>query len=267
MSGRNPRHDRGESALGAPDASAGVPGRAYTIAVWSARGGSGKTFLASSMALAERVRTGRRVLLVELSLDFGGAEVFLDLRPERGVADLLPVLDELDPSHFERALTVHPSGLLVLCAGDRTGLAPSAAQVHALLRFCRAHHDLVILDVPSTLGEVTWAALTEATAVLYVLTPDLPGVQGLRRAIGRIEAERPSLLHRFGLAVNRAARGNQFGFRDIERLAGLPVLGQIRAAFWELQGHLARSRLPVSPSGRPTPLSRDVVRLASRLVG
>lgn len=258
-----PPEDRGR---GAP-AWSGAPGRAYTIALWSARGGCGKTFLACSMALAQRVQTGRRVLLVDLSLDFGGVEVFLDLRPERGVTDLLPVLDELDLSQFERALTVHPSGLRVLCAGDRAGPAPSAVQARALLRFCRVHHDLVILDVPSFLDDVTWAALTEATAVLYVLTPDLPAVQGLRRAIGRIEAEHPSLLHRMGLVVNRAARGTQFGLQDVERLTGLPVLGPVRAAFWELQGDLARSRLPVSPGGRATPLSRDVIRLAARLVG
>lgn len=264
MADRDARPDAGDRA---PGASAAMPGRAYTIAVWSARGGSGKTFLASSIALAGLARTGRRVLLVDLGLDFGGAEVFLDLHPERGVADLLPVLAELEPSQFERALTVHPSGLRVLCAGDRTGPAPSAAQVYALLRFCRAHHDLVLLDVPSALGEVTWAALTEATAILYVLTPDLPGVEGLRRTVARIEAERPLLLHRMGLAVNRSARGNPFGLGDIERLTGLPVLGQVRAAFWELQGYLARSRLPLHPGTRLTPLLQDVVRLATRLVG
>lgn len=245
-----------------------APGRypGCVISVWSARGGSGKTLLATSVALAEQERALRRVVLVDLSVPFGGSEVFLDLQPEKGLRDLLPVLDELEPAQLERALTVHASGLPVLAAVDGDdGLLPD--QVRRLLRFCRSLYELVVVDLPAGLSPPVLAALRESTAILYAVTPDLPAVQGLRRAIRRVSRDCPELLSRMGLVVNRVARGAQFRSEEVEGLAGVPVLGHVRSGFWHVQDCLAQSRLPVSGGRRASALGQDILRVVARVVG
>ena len=66
-----------------------VPTQAKVFTVSSATGGCGKTFLATNMALFLARHTRKRVVLVDLDLQFGEVSTALRLRPNYTIYDAL----------------------------------------------------------------------------------------------------------------------------------------------------------------------------------
>ena len=65
------------------------------IVVFSTKGGTGKTFIATNLA-AGLAQTGKRVALVDLDLQFGDAAIALGLVPQRTIYDLVQAYSEFD---------------------------------------------------------------------------------------------------------------------------------------------------------------------------
>ncbi len=66
------------------------------MTVFSAKGGCGKTTLATNMAAALADRGRREVCLVDLDLAFGDVAIALQLFPAHTIADAVPLGDNVD---------------------------------------------------------------------------------------------------------------------------------------------------------------------------
>src|SRR5438552_9787957 len=109
-------------------------GRVY--AIFSPRGGSGKTTLAVNMAAQQALEQPERTALVDLSLTFGHTAALLGLEPEISLA-AVPAenLADFDRRTLGTYLIEHASGLQLLVAGTRPeeGEVVTAAHVLAAL--------------------------------------------------------------------------------------------------------------------------------------
>src|SRR5581483_5682874 len=65
------------------------------MTVFSPKGGTGKTTVATNLAAALCKREGRRTLLLDLDLQFGDAAIVLGLEPEKTIYDLVTAPGEL----------------------------------------------------------------------------------------------------------------------------------------------------------------------------
>ncbi|MFN3337945.1 MAG: response regulator, partial [Thermomicrobium sp.] len=83
--------------------TAGRDGR--VIAVLGAKGGVGRTFLATNLAIVLRRRSGREVALVDCDLMRGDVGVLLNLNPQRSWVDLARASGVLDGELVEEVLT------------------------------------------------------------------------------------------------------------------------------------------------------------------
>jgi len=61
------------------------------IGIFSAKGGVGKTILATNLAVALGVGHHRKTVLIDLNQGLGTADLLLDLEPENSWQDLIPV--------------------------------------------------------------------------------------------------------------------------------------------------------------------------------
>ena len=89
------------------------------LTVFSPKGGVGKTVLATSLATQIARRAGRRVLLVDLDLQFGDAAIMMGVEPEKTIYDLVMTTGELDPEKLAGYVISHPSGVDVVPAPVR----------------------------------------------------------------------------------------------------------------------------------------------------
>ena len=157
--------------------------RGYVCAFFSPRGGSGKTTLATRLAVRLAQLMPQRIALLDLDLFFDDAALQLDLSPSVSLANAAEEhLQELDPQTLNRYLSDHPSSLRVLigATNPEQGERVTAAYVRAALGSLRRQFLVTVVDCGSTFGEPTLAALETADRVLVVCTPELATLRDVR---------------------------------------------------------------------------------------
>src|SRR3954471_20955850 len=128
-----------------------VPGKAAApiIAILGPKGGTGKTLIATNLAVALAQRDAN-VVLLDLDLQFGDIGLALGLSPERTMYDLMKAGPPFDHEQLDRHLIRHSSGVKVLIAPTRPDQASAVSidylrDIYASLRtMC----DAVIVDTP-----------------------------------------------------------------------------------------------------------------------
>lgn len=171
------RTSRGED----PQEDTEKAGPGTVIAVVSASGGSGKTFLATNLAY-HLVSLKKRTCLIDLDLQFGELSTALRLKPRHTIYDLVSSEAEEDiagrlEDYFER----HESGIRVLAAPDDPEHADTIEAFHiaSVIDAARAKHDYVVIDTPTALSEGVLVALEHADQIFCLATLDLPSVRNL----------------------------------------------------------------------------------------
>jgi pilus assembly protein CpaE len=200
-----------------------VPTQAKVFTVSSATGGCGKTFMATNMALFLARHTGKRVVLVDLDLQFGEVSTALRLRPNYTIYDALHRDgDDADfdfGEHLDEFLVGHEGGFSVLAApkdpaeADRIG----PADVTRILDVLRSHCDYLIVDTPAALTEVVLAAFDVSEHLFSLATVDLPSVRNLGVFLQTLDKLRiPS--DNISLILNKAERDVGLDIGQITRL-------------------------------------------------
>jgi CRP-like cAMP-binding protein len=167
-------------------------GAGHVYAVFSPRGGSGKTTLAVNLAAHCAVEHPDRTALLDLSLTFGHAAAQLGLSPETSLAAVpAESLSDFDRRTLGEYLIEHPTGLQILVAGTRPeeGEVVTAAHVRSALGTMKRQFSATFVDCGGSFDEPTIAALEMADRVLVVCTPELNTLRDVRecqRVFGEI---------------------------------------------------------------------------------
>src|SRR6478752_773439 len=148
-----------------------VPGRANAllIPILGPKGGTGKTLVATNLAVALAQRDAN-VVLVDLDLQFGDIGLALGLSPERTMYDLMKAGQPFDHEKLDRHLIRHSSGVKVLIAPTRPDQASAVSvdylrDIYASLRtMC----DAVIVDTPPGFTSEVIATIDVSTEICMV---------------------------------------------------------------------------------------------------
>lgn len=204
--------------------------RGEIIAIFSGKGGTGRTSIAANLAAALALDTTQKqkVALVDLDLLLGDVAISLDLAPERTMADLVPVMDKLDPELMRGFLSIHSSGAKVLAAP----LCPEDAElvgqqlVRKVLDVLARTYDFVVVDLPRSLEDRVVVALDAATLVLLVTTFELGCLRSTRVCIDLMKRWRYSE-DKLKLVINHANRVTGFSLREAESALDYPIFWKI----------------------------------------
>ncbi len=148
------------------------------------KGGSGSTFLATNLAHFLASKHQKRVLLIDLNLQFGDAAFFLmDRSPATTLAGVCGSFARLDRSFLASSVAKLPSGLDLLAAPENAADAELVKPEHieSIVALARGQYDFIILDVSRTMDAVSLKALDLADHVYPVLQLSLPYVRDARR--------------------------------------------------------------------------------------
>ena len=86
------------------------------LTVFGAKGGIGKSTIATNLAAAIATETEHSVLVMDMDTRFGDVAIMLDIAPRYTIADLAQHADQLDRETFHSALVEHDSGAYVLAS-------------------------------------------------------------------------------------------------------------------------------------------------------
>src|SRR5204863_5522508 len=96
--------------------AAGSMHMSKVIAVFSPKGGVGKTTISVNLALALTEKGARRVCLVDLDLAFGDVAITMQLFPTHSIEQAIGSEDALAVEMIDQLLTRHQDSLMVLAA-------------------------------------------------------------------------------------------------------------------------------------------------------
>jgi len=176
-------------AAAPPKAAPARVAKGRVISVFSTKGGVGKSMIASNLAVAMASVFGKRVILLDLDLQFGDVGIILDLKPERTVYDAVQTFDRLDPDMLAGFLTTHKSGVRALLAPIRPEEADAvtASRAGAIIDLLRELADIVIVDTAATFDDIMLTAIDHSDAVYAVATLDVTSVKNTRISLQKLK--------------------------------------------------------------------------------
>jgi pilus assembly protein CpaE len=248
-------------------AQAREPGR--VVAVFSPKGGVGRTTIAVNLAVAAAGEPGREVVLVDGSFQFGDVGVLLNLNPKnKSIADLVPDLESgAQPEALDAYLISHSTGAKVLLAPPSPEMAElvTPAAVRRILDGLRARYDLVVVDCAAAFSDSTLAMLDEADLVLTVLTLEITSIKNMRLFLEVVDqlGYPPDKIE---LVLNRSDSALGIRVADVEHSIGRRVDHTVVSDGRSVVYALNRG-VPFVTSNREAQVSQDVVRLARALLG
>ncbi|MHB8718787.1 MAG: response regulator [Candidatus Dormibacteria bacterium] len=158
--------------------------------VISGRGGTGKTVLACNLAVVLAAGGARRAVLADLSLQFGDVAATLNITSASNIGDVVSLEEPADEELLDRVLADGPGGVRVLLAPpspDAAGYV-TAAHVRGLISSLRDSADHIVIDLPSTIDDISLAVLESSDNVVLVTDLSVPGVKNSRLLRGYLDA-------------------------------------------------------------------------------
>jgi Flp pilus assembly CpaE family ATPase len=210
-------------------AEAGEPARdGQIVTVFAAKGGCGKTTLATNLGVALARDTGHRVCIVDLDLAFGDVAISVQLDPARTIVDALSMAGHLDTAGAASLLTRYGPGLEMLLApvtpGDAEKVPP--ALVGELLTVLRGMFDYVVVDTPAQFSEHVLTAMDNSAHHVLLTTPDVPALKNLRVTLDMLDLlSYPRNIR--SVVVNRADSKVGLSSEDVERVVRAPIAAHV----------------------------------------
>ena len=202
--------------------------RGRIVTVFSAKGGCGKTTLATNMAAAIADSGRGTVALVDLDLAFGDVAIALQLFPTHTIADAVTIGEDLDGPALNSLLTPHRSGLQALVAP----LEPSTAEtidtktVVRVLDLLAEEFDYVVVDTPPALDDHVLASFDRSDVVALLATLDIPALKNLKLTLETLD-----LIgfprERLKVVLNRSDSKVGLSLPEVEKTLRAPIVAQV----------------------------------------
>jgi pilus assembly protein CpaE len=240
------------------------PGR--IVAVFSPKGGVGRTTVAVNMAVAAATDLGQKVVLVDASFQFGDVGVLLNLNPKnKSFADLIPELESGEPESLETFVIQHSAGIRVLLAppSPETAELITPDAIRKVLEALRRENDLVVVDCTASFNDTTLAILDLADVILTMLSLEITSIKNMRLFLEVAE----QLGYEEGkvrLVLNRADSTLGIRVADVEHSIGRKVDHTIVSDGRSVVYALNRG-VPFFLSNKEAQVSQDILRLATAL--
>jgi pilus assembly protein CpaE len=255
------------TAPAVPTANAsGEPG--LVVAVFSPKGGVGRTTVAVNLAVAAATELGKRVVIVDGSFQFGDVGVLLNLNPRgKSIADLAPELEAGEVESLDSFVINHSAGVRVLLAPPSPEMAElvTPSGIKKVLEGLRHDHDLVVVDCTAYFNDTTLAILDSADIILTMLSLEITSIKNMRLFLEVAE----QLGYESGkvrLVLNRADSTLGIRVADVEHSIGRKVDETIVSDGRSVVYALNRG-VPFFLSNREAQVSQDILRLARSVVG
>ena len=201
-------------------------GRAVVLVLFSGKGGTGTSMVATNLAVTLAGGRGGRAVLVDTDLQFGDAAAMLRVEHHLlSIADLAAPGDEVEQALLDDVLATGPAEVQVLRAPSSPELAETipTARLRSIIRATARAREFVVIDTPSQIDERVLDVFELADRVLLVTSYNLSAVRGTKATLLLLEALGIDP-DRVDVVLNHTRSRTSYRREDIEEILGRTVL-------------------------------------------
>ncbi len=233
------------------------------VTIFGPKGGLGKTTIAVNLA-ARLAQMDKKVVLVDLDLQFGDVHIFLDIEPTDTIAELVQEFFASNIDSVRSFMTVHSTGIHVLCSPKSPEYAEtiSAEKIQSLLSLLRSYYDYVIIDTPPFFTEVVITALESSSTILFVTGLDISILKNSKVSLALLDSLQ--MMDKTKLIINRAVDMSSISVEDVRKILGQPIWAKIPSDYKVAVTALNRG-VPFVTSSPSSKLSQSIDDIAGLL--
>lgn len=249
-----------------PDRDKSRPRRSSVIAVAGASGGVGSTSLAVNLACCLARDPKNSVVLVDLDLSLGDADVFLDTIPDYTLVDVAQNISRLDFTLLKRSLTKHSSGLFLLPRPVQLEDASliSAEDLQRVIGLLKATFTHLVLDLSKSYTPLDLVALEMADHVLLVTQLDLPCLRNIVRLLMSFNNLK-QVSEKVKIVVNRVGLGSgNISLKKAQDTIGREIFHQLPNDYRTMV-EVRNNGVPLIEQAPKAPVTQAILELAQAL--
>lgn len=202
--------------------------RGTVISITGAKGGVGKSVLATNLALALKKQTGKDVVVLDADTQFGDIATMFDMTPSVTATNLLANLETVDRRTIRDYTLRDASGVDVIAAPqeEETWERFGPEGVRRVIDQLALVYEFVLVDTSGAFDSFVRSCIEASTLALVVTSGDVSSVRDARSALQRTErwGIEPT---RIRLVLNDSHREADVSAEQVESATGQPV-------FWKL---------------------------------
>lgn len=162
--------------------------RSKVLAFFGGKGGTGKSTLSVNIA-ALLAKMEKRVILIDLDLQFGDVALAMDLDPKDSIVELIQDRAGITIENINAFTVLHSSGVSVLSAPASPEYAEYVKSEHVekVIDVLRPYYEYIVLDLPPTFNDVSIAALENSDEIMLIYNPDILSLRNFRTCTGILE--------------------------------------------------------------------------------
>jgi pilus assembly protein CpaE len=231
------------------------------INVVGAKGGSGTTTIACTLAAELRQQTGQKVLIADLDSSGGLVSFLSGVECQYSIRDAIGNLQRLDTAVWESIVTRNSDGVEVICSPNPGQEEIDNGRLREVLDFARPLYEWMVID----LGRLNHKSvdLLGADGEAFVVTAaTIPALYNAKRAVetlldASIDADRVRLI------VNHIGGKHEVSREDLQSMFGIPVYATVPSDESEVHQACVQKRLP----GAQSHIRKAVAALARKMTG
>ena len=238
------------------------------IAVAGAAGGVGSSSIAVNLACALAEEPDNSVVLIDLDVALGDADVFLDTISEYTLADVAQNVARLDLTLLKKLLTKHSSGVHLLPRPvqleDAKLITPDSVQrVIGLLKTSFSH---IVLDTSKGFSALDMQAIQLSDDVLMITQLDLPCLRNVVRLMMTFD-DNAALRDKVKIVVNRAGQETgQISLKKAQETIGREIYWQIPNDY-RVMVEVRNNGVPLIQHAPKAGITNSIGQLADALCG
>jgi len=197
--------------------------RGTVASVFSSKGGTGKTFFASNLAVAIAQVAGRETSVVDLDVELGDVFAYYAADPKRSFEDLM-ALGRNASQEEVRAVGVPLEDMLwgYGATSDPARQTPSSTSITSGIEALRTAFAFTVIDATAEYSDAMLSALEASDLIFLMTTLDVVAVRHLAKALETLTAIGVPR-ERLRVVLNRADSDVDLQPREIERVLRVQV--------------------------------------------
>ncbi|KQS87804.1 MULTISPECIES: CtpF protein [unclassified Rhizobium] len=240
-----------------------------SIAFIGAKGGVGSSTLAHNCAWGISNLFSTEVVLADLDLPYGTANINFDQDPPQGISEAVFSPERLDEVFLDRLLTKCSERLSLLAAPSMLDRPYDfdATAFQPLMEILQRNAPVSVLDVPHMWADWTRSVLADADEVVITAVPDLANLRNAKNLLDSLKKIRPNdkaphlVLNQVGMPKRPEISPNDFcDSLEIEPVAIIPF-------DTILFGNAANSGRMIAEIDKKAPTAETLAQLAHLVTG